>query len=226
MTEDRPQVRPNRPWASLNWPNRITLARLFMVAPFIALLLNQDTFVQARHLALLIFMVMAASDLLDGVLARKLHQRTRLGMMMDPLADKVLIVCSVVLLSIPETSVPCAKISNWVVVAVVAKDAWVLLGFTVIYLLTGQARVHTVRAGKVSTFAQLAMVTFVLVAPDLNGLVSGLGTRLASVAAWIAACLSVVAIVSYTRVGLELIAESDRPVNSNNGGKVVTDEHD
>ena len=226
MTDEQPKADLPTPWASLNWPNRITLVRLLLVAPFIALLLNQDTLPQARHLAMLVFVVMAVSDLIDGILARRLHQRTRLGTMMDPLADKVLIICSVVLLSIPETAVPGAKISNWVVVAVVAKDLWVMLGFLVIYLVTGQIHVHTVRAGKVSTCGQLVMVALVLVAPDLNDLVSGVGSRLASVAGWAVACLSVVALISYTRLGLGLVAESDRPVEANNPEKAGSDEHD
>ena len=91
-----------RPWGSLNWPNRISILRLLLVAPFVELLLNiNDPSWRswARYAALAIFVVMAVSDFLDGMLARKLNIRTRLGALLDPLADKVLIICSVVLLS-------------------------------------------------------------------------------------------------------------------------------
>ena len=90
-----------KPWAVLSWPNRISLMRLLLVAPFIVLLMNQQQWgPSARYGALAIFIVMAVSDAIDGMLARRLNQITRLGAILDPLADKVLVICSVVLLSL------------------------------------------------------------------------------------------------------------------------------
>lgn len=206
-----------KPWSSLNWPNRISLMRLLLVAPFIVLVMNQHCWPYARHAALLIFVVMAVSDLLDGMLARRLHQRTRLGAILDPLADKVLIVSAVVLLSLPDSAVAGAIISNWVVVAIVAKDLWVVIGFVVIYLVTDRIRLQTTWTGKASTVGQLAMVSLVLLAPDLNALSDRLGTRLGAAAGWAAAGLSIAALISYTRLGLGFLAGADRPLEPDEG---------
>jgi len=214
-----------RPWASLNWPNRISILRLLLVAPFIVLLLNQEVWPHARHAAMLIFAVMALSDFADGVLARKLCQRTRLGAILDPLADKVLIICSVVLLSLPHSAVPGAAISNWVVVVVVGKDLWVILGFIVIYLVTDKFRIRTTMVGKITTVGQLVMVTLVLLAPDLNAAWRQLGSRLAATASWAVAGLSVVAIISYARLGLRFLAGQDRPLEPNREADTERHEH-
>lgn len=203
-----------KPWASLNWPNRISLLRLLLVAPFVMLLMNQGAWAPARHVALVAFAMLAASDFVDGVLARRLGQRTRLGAMLDPLADKALIICSVVLLSLPDSAVPGARISNWVVVAIVGKDLWVILGFVVVYLVTDRIRIHPTLPGKVSTFGQLVMVGLTLIAPDLNRVAGGAGTQLAAVGGWIVAGLSIIAVISYTRLGLSYVAEQ-QPMENN-----------
>lgn len=193
-------------WASLTWPNRISLLRLLLVAPFVVLVMNQGQWVHARHAALGVFVLMAISDAVDGMLARRLNQTSRLGAILDPLADKVLIVCSVVLLSLPASAVPGVKISNWAVVAVVGKDLWVVAGFIVVYLVTDRFMVCPTRAGKASTFGQLVMVVLVLVAPDINRLGRSAGSYLAAAAWWAVTGLSVLAVISYTRLGLRFVA--------------------
>ena len=215
-----------RPWGSLSWANRISMLRLLLVAPFLVLLMNQDMWAYARYCALGIFVGMAASDYLDGVLARRFNQKTRLGAILDPLADKMLIIWSVVLLSLRGTAVPEARISNWVVVAVVGKDLWVIVGFLVVYLVTDRFRVHPTLAGKVATAGQFIMVGLVLIAPDLNRLSAELGTQLAMAAGWGVAALSVVAVVSYTRLGLRFVAEGQQPLDANSSEEVQNDESD
>jgi len=197
---------------------------LLLIAPFVVLLMNQNDWPYARHLAMAIFVVMAFSDLLDGVLARRLNQMTRLGAILDPLADKALIICSVVLLSLPDTAVPAARISNWIVVIVVGKDLWVIVGFVVIYLVTDRLRVQPTMAGKAATVGQLTMVGFVLVAPDLNRLWENLGTYLATALTWIVAALSILAVVGYTRLGLRFVAAEEKPLENLRAGE--SDSHD
>ena len=215
-----------RPWGSLNWPNRISLLRLLLVAPFIMLVMNQGTWFHARHLALLIFVILSLSDLLDGVLARRMGQRTRLGAILDPLADKALIISSVVLLSLPGSAPDGLRISNWVIVVIVGKDLWVILGFIVIYLVTDRFRVHPITPGKVAACAQLVMVGLFLIGPDLNALYPGLGTRLATVGSWIVVVLSVIAGIGYTKLGLSFLAEGQKPMDMESENRQPQDEHD
>lgn len=81
----------------MNLPNTITLSRLFLTAGFIAFIASDSTW---GHLtALILFVVAAASDFLDGYLARKLNLVTPLGKLLDPLADKILVCSAFVLMS-------------------------------------------------------------------------------------------------------------------------------
>jgi len=201
-----------KPWKSLNWPNRISIIRLLLVAPFVILLEDQDTWPQARYLAMGIFVLMALSDFVDGILARRLHARTRLGAILDPLADKVLIICSAVLLSLPQYCPPGVRLSNWVVVFIIGKDLWLILGFLVIYLVTDKFRVHPAKAGKACTVGQVVMVMFFLAGPDINRLSAGLGSRIAMVSSWIVAGLCVLAVIVYTRTGLAFILQEGKPL--------------
>lgn len=187
--------------------------RLLLVAPFIILLLNQKQFYWARHAAVAIFIVMAVSDIIDGVLARKLNAKTRLGAILDPLADKVLITCAAVVLSIPRFQVKDTPLPNWVVVAVVAKDLWVIIGFIVIYLVTDRMRVEPTASGKFCTFGQIMMVGFTLIGPDLNMLVANMGTYIALGTSWVVAGLCVLAGISYTRLGLSFVAKEQKPLD-------------
>lgn len=81
----------------VNLPNTITLSRLFLTAGFIAFIASESTW---GHLtALILFIIAAASDFLDGYLARKLNLVTPLGKLLDPLADKILVCSAFVLMS-------------------------------------------------------------------------------------------------------------------------------
>lgn len=81
----------------VNLPNTITLSRLFLTAGFVAFIASDTTW---GHLtALILFVVAAATDFLDGYLARKLNLVTPLGKLLDPLADKILVCSAFVLLT-------------------------------------------------------------------------------------------------------------------------------
>jgi len=202
-----------RPWGSLNWPNRISVIRLLLVAPFIVLVSYRGQWGEwARYVALGIFVVMGVSDYLDGLLARRMDAKTRLGALLDPLADKVQIICSVVLLSLPATGIPGVLLPGWVVVLVVGKDLWLIVGFVVTVLVTDRFRVQPTLAGKVATFGQLVMVGLVLIGPDLNRLAGQLGNRVVLASSWGVGLLCVLAAISYTRLGLEFIAEGQKPL--------------
>jgi len=209
------------PWRLLTWPNRITLVRLMLVAPFVMLMQRQQATRAYRYVALGIFVAMALSDLLDGVLARRLKRVTRLGAILDPLADKTLIICAAVLLSLPGSAVAGARLPHWVAVAIVGKDLWVLVGFIVVFLLTGSVRVQPTRFGKACTAAQLAMVLAVLLSPDLGLIGSNAGYHLARALWWAVSALCVLSVVSYTRLGLSLLAEADRDDSDQHVGRAA-----
>ena len=203
----------NQPRA-LNWPNRISLVRLLLVGPFVVLLINQHAWPWARHAALAIFLVMAVSDFVDGLLARRLGAITRLGAILDPLADKVLVISAVVLLSIHRIGAGGYHLPNWLPIAVVGKDLWVIVGTVVIYLVTDRLRVRPTIAGKASTVGQLLLVGYTLAAADIARLSQPTAEYGVLAGSWGVAGLSVLAIISYTRLGLTFVSAEGKPLEN------------
>jgi phosphatidylglycerophosphate synthase len=105
------------------------------------------------------------------------------------------------------------------VVLIVGKDLWVVVGFLVVFILTGRARVAPTRVGKMSTCGQLMMVAAVLISPDLNRLCPQAGSWVARVLWWAVAGLCLLAAITYTRLGLTFVAEADRPDQGNRAGR-------
>ena len=200
-------------WRSLNWPNRISIARLLFVPPFVVLLLNLQEWSWARYAALGIIVLMGLSDFVDGQLARRLNDQTRLGALLDPLADKVLIISAVICLSL-ESAAGTFVLPNWLVVAVVGKDLWVIMGFFVVYLVTDRFRVHPEAFGKAATACQLLLVVTVLLVPELNAARDALGNTLATWLCYIVVGLSIASIIGYTRIGLHYVHTEQKPLDA------------
>ena len=195
----------------MSWPNRITIARILLIAPFVICLLNVRTMPGARWAALAIFVVMALSDAFDGFLARRLGQETPLGRFLDPLADKLLITCTVILLALPNTWMGRVVLPSWVAVIAIGKDLVVLLGFVLIYLSVGKAVIQPRRLGKICTACQLVMVVLVLLSPDRRP-DSSLGVEvpgmLMSGVWWTASALAVASALDYVRMGSRFVADA------------------
>jgi cardiolipin synthase len=151
--------------------NQITLLRIVLIIPFVLCMVeaNHSSFpTTCRYLALGIFIVMAVSDAIDGYLARVKKQATRLGAFLDPMADKLLIVCACILLASQRFAAPGFQLPLEVVILILGKDVLVCLGFITIYFMTGRIRIAPVWAGKLATFLQLVMVASILVGPEMS----------------------------------------------------------
>lgn len=182
----------------LNWPNRITIGRIILVAPLVICMLNLDAAPPyVRRIALVLLIVMGLSDALDGLLARRLGEESALGRFLDPVADKLLISCAVVILAVESIGVPGFILPNWVPVIALGKDLLVLIGCLLVYLSTGEFFIQPRVWGKVCTLVQLVMLAAVLIAPDLP---TGL-QRLVPGLWWIASAIAVIAMVDYYALG-------------------------
>ena len=192
----------------MSWPNRLTVARIVLIGPFVISLLNlEDPYWcdVARWTAVGVFFVMAITDGLDGYLARRLHQETLAGKFLDPVADKLLILFSVVLLAHEGTTVPGARLPATVAVMAVGKDIIVTVGFCIIYFTTSKVFIRPNLIGKTCTTVQLAMVISILLSPDFPSWLWVLPRLLW----WSATLLAFLTIVTYFQMGQRFIAQHE-----------------
>jgi CDP-diacylglycerol--glycerol-3-phosphate 3-phosphatidyltransferase len=153
-----------------SWPMGLTMLRLLLLPVFLYVLLtdaNSDDH-RYRWLAVGIFVIMAITDKLDGYLARRLKQTSKMGMLLDPVADKLLIACSVILLSFTWVAPRGYVIPKYVVFTVYGKDLVVAFGSLLLLSLIGKVDVTPRVLGKLGTFLQLSMVIATLIAKDLE----------------------------------------------------------
>lgn len=134
-----------------NFPNLLTVARILFVPLFIILLLQQ-----LYGWALLIFLAAAASDAIDGMLARLLQQRTVLGSYLDPAADKFLTISSFITLAILNI------LPGWLAVVVISRDVIILLGVLIIFLTSHPLVIKPTLVSKLTTIFQFTLVPLAL----------------------------------------------------------------
>ena len=132
-------------------PNQLTLIRLIII-PFIIINIVDNNY----RLALLLLVIAGLSDALDGLLARTLHQQTKLGQYLDPIADKLLISTLFLVLSILH------KIQWKYTVLVFSRDLCILLTCAVLYATTSIRDFRPSIFGKINTGAQVVTIFFVL----------------------------------------------------------------
>lgn len=200
----------------LNWANRITILRILLLVPFISCMLKiNDHGLSSgardimRYAAIAVFLIMAASDVLDGYLARKSHQLTSLGAFLDPMADKLLITSACLLLSSQRAGIEGFLLPSTVIVLIIGKDIFLLLGFLVVYFTTFQVRVIPAQIGKLATALQLSMVAGILIAPELSSVVPG-WIWVLRVLWWSAAGTAILTTLIYIRKGSGYIEEHEK----------------
>jgi len=143
--------------------NKITIFRILLVPVFIVEFLY---YVQSgnewnRLFALLAFALAALSDGLDGYIARHYNQKTKLGTILDPIADKLLLVSSIVLLSF-DFGKYFPRIPLWLTGIIISRDVIILMGVVVVHYTCGKVAVRAHFAGKVATVFQMGMVLWIL----------------------------------------------------------------
>ncbi len=136
-------------FSRINLPNQLTLLRIFLVLPF-WILFNSDNFI-AQWASLLVFLAAVATDFLDGRIARRRGLITNFGKIMDPLADKLLMLTALICL------VQIGMVPGWMVVLIV----WRELGVTGLRTLAAFKRqvMAADRWGKLKTVSQMVAVT-------------------------------------------------------------------
>lgn len=131
--------------------NKITVLRMIAVPLLVITLLHHYA-----GWARLIFCLSIASDALDGSLARWRGERTPLGSFLDPMADKLLLVATFLVLTFQ------GRVPLWIFVVLFSRDLLIALGWVIIYILTNNAKVQPRLLGKLTTMSQMAVVLALL----------------------------------------------------------------
>lgn len=141
----------------MNWPNLISLCRLFSVPLMIWLVLTDK-----MTAAFLVFLGAGFSDFLDGLLARLLKNHTLIGAYLDPLADKALLMGLTVVLCIK------GLLPLWLVILIVFRDVLIISGALLNFVLDLKMNINPIFLSKINTFIQIIMVATVLALAALN----------------------------------------------------------
>ena len=142
--------------AVLTPANQLTILRIAFVPLFIILIAYHEV-----GWAFSTFVAAGVTDVLDGIIARRFRQKTSIGAVLDPLADKLLMVSSILLLSLPQMGFM-TVIPRWLVILIIFRDVFILLVSTIVVLMTGWRTFTPSPYGKASTAMQVLTVLAVL----------------------------------------------------------------
>jgi len=143
--------------------NKVTILRILLVPFFVVEVLYYVNTGEELHrlLSLITFAVASICDGVDGYIARRYNQKSELGAILDPLADKLLLVSGVVVLSFDHTP-QLGRIPLWLTGTIIGRDVVLLLGLIVIYMTVGKVSVRPRIVGKCATVLQMAAVLWIL----------------------------------------------------------------
>jgi cardiolipin synthase len=139
---------------------------MVLIPVFVSLL-----FYQRFILALGVFVLAGVTDGLDGLLARRFNQKSQLGTILDPIADKLMLVTSFVVLSMrsvfPQPLPSHLPVPFWVTVAVISRDVFILVGAAAINIVTGFRGFRPSMLGKINTTVQIVAIAAIIFAASV-----------------------------------------------------------
>ena len=147
----------------MNLANKFSLSRLILTPVFVLAVLychQGNAFFGA--LPLIIFIIAIVTDAADGFIARRFNQVTRLGLALDPVADKILLITAFITLAFAKSIPFHLRIPPWVLIVVITRDAIILTGASIIYMIFKHIEFRPSVFGKITTFLQMATILSVL----------------------------------------------------------------
>ena len=176
--------------------NKLSIFRILLVPGFILCLLyyRPEDREFLRYLAVTLFIVGVVTDAVDGYIARVGKQATRLGAILDPAADKLLLVTAFLSLNLISGLPAEFRIPPWAVILVLSRDLILVLGWLLVALVTGDLETRPSRLGKLTTlFQMLTIVSILLKFPHSREIL------------FVAMILTILSGVSYLRRGNRLL---------------------
>jgi len=179
----------------MNLANKITISRIILTPLFIAAIIYSR-----MEVALVFFILAIISDGLDGFIARTYKQKTALGTMLDPVADKILLISAFICLSLSVNIPQEFRLPPYVPIVVISRDAIIVLGSVVIHFIKGDVKIQPSVSGKITTFFQMMTIVSVLVKFRYSAYI------------WnTAALLTVISGVDYMIKGSRTLSENNSP---------------
>src|SRR3989338_2478627 len=181
----------------MNFANKVSTFRILSVPFFIACLVYYSPQRSIyRFLALFIFILGVISDAVDGYIARKSKQQSKAGLILDPLGDKLLLMSAYIFLS--QFSNFSLKFPLWVTFIVISRDAIIIMGTVVIYMVKQNIEIYPTRWGKLTTTFQMLSVILVL-----------LQFKLSFLFWWLAVIFTVISGLDYVKRGFKTLYALD-----------------
>ena len=178
----------------MTFPNQITIGRILLIPVFVVLAIYYGRSAATGHpdetlrLATIgVFLTAALSDGIDGWIARRFHLKSRLGAILDPIADKGLMLTAIITLSVTKWPY---ELPVWYPVLVIARDVIIVTGCGVLRLLNDHLEVRPSLLGKISTFLQMLTVAVVMLQWGHAGVI-----------VWISGVVTLVSGIGYLAVG-------------------------
>ena len=189
---------------ALTLANKVTVGRILIVPFFIATVLYycpEREFL--RLVALGLFLTAVISDVIDGYIARTRHQKTKAGAILDPLADKLLLMSAFLCLYQVGNYFPTIRFPMWLVVALISRDVILLLGAMIIQLISGRLQVVPNRWGKATAFFQIICVLGILLQIQWSSMVWGATLFVTTISG-----------IVYIKEGIKILNASGNPNHS------------
>lgn len=183
----------------MNLPNTITLLRLFLILVFVALW-GAKFYISAT----VVFFIASATDMIDGHLARATNQETKLGALLDPLVDKILVTTGLVML------VELTILPSWAVVLVLARE-FLVTGLRTILIDKGIV-LSAGNLGKLKTLLQIVSIVFLFLGISLHkhgNAYEEVTMTFGLVVFWLALVITVMSGVQYALRGKKMLEEVD-----------------
>ncbi|MFH1415006.1 MAG: CDP-diacylglycerol--glycerol-3-phosphate 3-phosphatidyltransferase [Elusimicrobiota bacterium] len=183
----------------MNLANKLTFFRILLIIPFACFLLQSSQFFHIA--ALLVFTAASLTDYLDGWAARKRREVSSLGKFLDPLADKLLIICAfTIFIKLDEIS-----ISSWPVILIISRE-FIINGLRTFAAVNNRIIAASI-SGKIKTVVQTICVYLILLI-----LITGILTRAANYLAIIAALAAVWSGILYLPANRSLFKENQEAI--------------
>ena len=142
----------------MTFADKLSLSRIILIPVFVSLLIYSKAYPGLRFVAVGVFVIAVLTDFFDGLVARIKKEKSEFGQIIDPLADKLLLLTAFISLYLLHF-----KIYLWVVLVVVSRDLIILLGVIILHFLKIDITISPSVWGKITTFFQMFTVLWVLI---------------------------------------------------------------